>query len=98
MKRALLSMLVGLAMATSAAVAGADTEPAVDESYFAGPGGGDVSIDGGEGMPPLESTGLEDGLGGGWDCSLTGRRSVAPAGGLSMVLAFALFVVRRRRL
>jgi MYXO-CTERM domain-containing protein len=98
MKRLSLSMLVGLAMATTAAVAVADTEPLVDESYFAGPGGGDVSIDGGDGVPPLESSGLEDGIGGGCDCSLTGHPSAAPAAGLSLIVAFALFVVRRRRL
>jgi hypothetical protein len=96
MKKAIGSMLMGAAILTIAMGAHAATEPSADETYLPGPGGGDVWSDGGDGTPPLESTGLEDGIGGSCDCSLTGRSRAGSLAGSLALLAIGVFVVRRQ--
>lgn len=70
--------VTGALGASERAEAGAaSVEPPV-EHYGLGPGGGDVSFDP-NGPPPLESTGLEDGVGG-CNCSFAtegGRASIS---------------------
>jgi len=93
MKRAIASMLVAASIWANSRVAGAQEE-AAEERYFTGPGGGEAASDGG-GTPPLESTGLEEGIGGGCDCSVTGR-SVTPLAGLSWLVVASIVAARRR--
>jgi hypothetical protein len=73
--------------------------PHVDETYALGPGGGEPQQDGGSGQPPLESTGMEDGLGGGCCCSFIGQRGEGGAlrFGLLALAGAALVCLRRDR-
>jgi MYXO-CTERM domain-containing protein len=95
MNKAIASMLVVASISATVWNARADQE-AADESYFEGPGGGEVASDGGDGTPPLESTGLEDGIGGSCDCSVTGQ-SATPLAGLVWLVAGSAVVARRRQ-
>jgi hypothetical protein len=94
MKREMASMLVVASILATGSYARAEQE-AAGESYFEGPGGGELANDGGDGTPPLESTGLEDGIGGSCDCSMTGR-SVTPLAGLLWLIVGSVVVARRR--
>jgi hypothetical protein len=94
MKWAIASVLVVAWIVGNSRVAGAQDE-GPEERYFTGPGGGEVASDAGDGTPPLESTGLEEGIGGGCDCSVTGR-SVTPLAGLPWLAVASIIAARRR--
>jgi MYXO-CTERM domain-containing protein len=68
---------------------------AADQAFSPGPGGGDP--DAGDGRPPLESTGLEDSIGGSCGCRTAGAPLPLgwawPAVGL---VAVAVARIRRR--
>jgi hypothetical protein len=72
--------------------AGAAERPSGEETFLPGPGGGEIEQ---PGLPPLESTGLEDGIGSGCKCSAAvgARRDAAS---LSLVFGLALLLVTRR--
>jgi MYXO-CTERM domain-containing protein len=86
-----LLLASGLALAQSTRPdAGA---AAADEAFAPGPGGGER--DAGDGRPPLESTGLEDSVGGSCGCRVVG--APAPAGLGLLALALVAGAVARRR-
>ena len=95
MTKVILAMMVGGSLLAGASIAAPAAAQSADETYLPGPGGGE-EVDGGAGTPPLESTGMEDGIGGSCDCSLIARSSAGSASGLASLLALGIVVVRRR--
>jgi MYXO-CTERM domain-containing protein len=80
----------GLALAQSPPDAGA----AADEAFAPGPGGG--ARDAGSGKPPLESTGLEDSIGGSCGCRVAGSRAATGPGLLALALVAGALARRRQ--
>jgi MYXO-CTERM domain-containing protein len=100
MNRPRLFILVSASLLLASGLALAQATPpdagaaaAADEAFAPGPGGGER--DAGDGRPPLESTGLEDSVGGSCGCRVVG--APAPAGLGLLALALVAGAVARRR-
>jgi hypothetical protein len=72
--------------------AGAPERAGGEETFVPGPGGGEIEQ---PGLPPLESTGLEDGIGSGCKCS-SAVGAHKDAASLSLAFGLALLLFKRR--